>query len=128
MGGVISGVLNILNSRRLLKIATFQTYSRQFFFDDPDLKRIRRRIEFESAADLAEEDLYLYCGFFEQLGLFVKKGLVHYRLVKEIMGSYITEAHADARVHAFLDRKTLERNDNYAEFIKLAERISLEGG
>ena len=86
---IVSQFLVTRRESRRFKIEAFERFRREFA-EDPELRRIGTKKE-----PLADDEVDEYIGFFEEIGLYYKRGLVDIELVDEILGDAIIQAYQD---------------------------------
>jgi hypothetical protein len=102
-----------------LQVQTFE----EFGFKDPELKRIRLRLEHKKPLTDDERDYYRH--FFEDVGVLAKLDLIDFELLDNSFGGYLLEAYHDPDMMKYVKKSRGDDNDptDYENFESLAVRL-----
>lgn len=117
---IMSQILVTRRENRRFKIEAFERFRREFS-EDPNLRRISIKKE-----PLEDDEVDDYIGFFEEIGLYYKRGLVDLELVDEVLGDAITQAYLDDEIMKSIGAaRGQERDSSYFRHFEHLAKVLL---
>ncbi len=106
---------------------------KDFYHGDPVYRKIRTAIEscrplyLYKAPNKAftHDEMNIYLGFFEDLGFFLRQGVITVETIDHLVGAYLIEAFEYPDIRKYIDdlRREMQDPEAFREFEELAKRI-----